>query len=399
MKVLLCFVTEQHVPNLLSVLHFKPDRVVLIQSDKMAKAKATEYFLDALEIANYKKDKVDVLQLEDENNLVSVRRCLHQAFGKFPQADWIANVTGGLKPMSIAAYEFFKALDARIVYIDSRCPNEILGLNGQPPETCEHILTLDEFMAGYGFEISKAWKKITESEERARQWWLLARVIAKHAPDRNLLWFSDDDDLARKKWKAVREKGCTLEPQHTKHVPQPVLAALVEYWNLTQADGGISGKIDKYQGVFLTGGWLEAFLWKLLDKYALQLGLEQVHLGVEARKKDTQAPTDFDVAFMMNQSLGAIECKSGGQENSDDPNQPLDKLEARIQQFRALRVNPVLATTSPKILDPTTKSVKGTFAQRAEIYNCRIVTVHQIRELAVEDASPDLVAKILLNRK
>ena len=393
-KVLLCLVTEQHVPNLLSVLHFKPDRVVLIQSDKMAKAKATEYFLDALEIANYKKDKVDVLQLEDENNLVSVRRCLHQAFGKFPQADWIANVTGGLKPMSIAAYEFFKALDARIVYIDSRCPNEILGLDGQPPETCKHILTLDEFMAGYGFQISKAWEKITESEDRARQWWPLARKIAEHAPDLNLLRFSDDGS----EWKAVREKGFTLEPQHTKHVPQPVRDEILKCWNLTQANGGIRGIIDKYQGMFLTGGWLEAFLWKLLDEHASQLGLEHVHLGVEARKKDTKAPTDFDVAFMMNQSLGAIECKSGGQEHSDDPNQPLDKLEARIQQFRALRVNPVLATTSPEILDAT-NSVKATFAQRAAIYNCRIVTVDQIRELAVEDASPDLVAQILLNRK
>ncbi len=172
--------------------------------------------MDALAIAKFPQDRVDVLPLEDENNLVSVQRCLHQAFGKFPEADWIANVTGGLKPMSIAAYEFFKALDARIVYIDSRCPNEILGLDGQ--------------------------------------------------------------------------------------------------------------------------------------------------------------------------------------EHSDDPNQPLDKLEARIQQFRALRVNPVLATTSPKILDAT-NSVKATFAQRAAIYNCRIVTVHQIRELAAECASPELVAQILLNRK
>lgn len=395
MKVLLCLVTDQHVPNLLSVHHFQPDRVVLIRSSKMAKA--TEYFLDALEIAKFPQDRVDVLPLEDENNLVSVRRCLHQAFGKFPEADWIANVTGGLKPMSIAAYEFFKALDARIVYIDSRRPNEILGLDGQPPETCSHLLSLDEFMAGYGFQISKAWPKIAESEDRARKWWPLARVIAEHAPDLNLLRLSDDGS-GREEWRAVREKGFSLEPRHTQHIPQPVLDELVECWNLTATDTAVSGSIDKYQGTFLTGGWLEAFLWKLLADHASQLGLEHVHLGVEARKKDTQAPTDFDVAFLMNQSLGAIECKSGGQEHSDDPNQPLDKLEARIQQFRALRVNPVLATTSSKILDAT-NSVKATFAQRAAIYNCRIVTVHQIRELAAERASPELVAQILLNRK
>lgn len=395
MKVLLCLVSDQHVPNLLSVHHFQPDRVVLIRSGKMAKA--TEYFLDALEIATFPQDRVDVLPLEDENNLVSVRRCLHQAFGKFPEADWIANVTGGLKPMSIAAYEFFKALDARVVYIDSRRPNEILGLDGQPSETCSHRLSLEEFLAGYGFQISKAWPKIAESEDRARQWWPLARAIAEHAPDLNLLRLSDAGP-GREEWKTVREKGFMLEPRHTQHLPQPVRDALTQHWRLAQADGGLSGRIDKYQGTFLTGGWLEAFLWKLLADHAAQLDLDHVHLGLEVRKKDTETLTDFDVAFLMNQSLGVIECKSGGQEHADDPNQPLDKLEARSQQFRALRVNPVLATTSPKILDAS-KTVKTTFAQRAEIYNCRIVTVQDIRKLAVEHAAPELVAEILLNRK
>lgn len=396
MKALLCLVSDQHVPNLLSVHHFQPDRVVLIQSARMAKP--TEYLLDALAIALFPRERVDVLNLEDENSLSSVRRCLHQAFGKFPEADWIANVTGGLKPMSIATYEFFKALDARIVYIDSRSPNEILGLDGQPSEQCLHMLSLDEFMAGYGFEISKAWSKISESEERASRWWPLARVIAEHAPDTNLLKFSDDEQ-GRADWKAVREKKeFTLTPSHTQHLPQPVLAALVDYWKLTPTETSVSGSIDKYQGMFLTGGWLEAFLWKLLADHAQSLGLQHVRLGVEAKKKDTQAQTDFDVAFLMNQSLYAIECKSGGQDHSDDPNLPLDKLEARIQQFRALRVNPVLATTSNKILD-NSNSVKPTFAQRAAIYNCRIVTVHQIRELAAESLSAELVAQILLNRK
>jgi len=395
MRVLLCLLSEQHVPNLLSVHHFQPDRVVLVRTGTMTKA--TEYFLDALSLAQFPQDRVEVLPLDDENNLASVRRCLHQGFAKFPQANWIANVTGGLKPMSIAAYEFFKALDARIVYVDSRNPNQILGLDGQPTETCSYVLSLDEFLAGYGFQVSKAWPKIVESEDRARKWWPLARAIAEHAPDQNLLHVAAGD-AGRQEWTDARNRGILVKACHTQHLSAAIRAALINSWQLTDMDAAAVGSIDKYQGTFLTGGWLEAFLWKLLADHASQLGLEHVHLGVEARKKDTQAPTDFDVAFLMNHSLGAIECKSGDQEHSDDPNQPLDKLEARIQQFRALRVNPVLATTSPKILDAT-NSVKATFAQRAAIYNCRIVTVHQIRELAMEPATPELVARILLNRR
>ena len=51
MRVLLCLLSDQHVPNLLSVHHFQPDRVILIRSAAMAKA--AEYFLDALAIAKF----------------------------------------------------------------------------------------------------------------------------------------------------------------------------------------------------------------------------------------------------------------------------------------------------------------------------------------------------------
>ena len=395
MKVLLCLVSDQHVPNLLSVHHFKPDRVILVRSKAMTKT--AEYFVDALRAGKIPSENVEIIPLDDENNLTGVRRCLHTAFSRFPEADWIANVTGGLKPMSIAAYEFFKALDARVVYIESRQPNDILGFDGRPTETNTYRLTVDEFLAGYGFEVSKSWDKIKEGETRATAWWPLARNIAEHAPEQNLIHVQDGD-AGRQEWKQLREKGLELQVRHTQHLPTAVQSEVARLWNLTQCDGAIVGAIDKYQGTFLTGGWLEVFLWKLLADHGHALGLDHIHLGVEAQKKETKAASDFDVAFMSNQSLGAIECKSGSQEHSDDPNQPLDKLEARIQQFRALRVSPILATTSSKILDANGQ-VKATFQQRANIYNCRIVTIHQLRQLAQRSQSAQFVGEVLLNRK
>ena len=35
MKVLLCLLSDQHVPNLLSVHHYAPDQLVLIESAQM----------------------------------------------------------------------------------------------------------------------------------------------------------------------------------------------------------------------------------------------------------------------------------------------------------------------------------------------------------------------------
>ena len=160
---------------------------------------------------------------------------------------------------------------------------------------------------------------------------------------------------------------------------------------------GLEGKIDKYAGKFLTGEWLEIFLWDVVRRHAAPLGISSVRLGVEAKRLGTSASTDFDVAFMRNHSLCAIECKSGTQEQTDDPNVPLDKLEARIQQFRALRVNSWLATTAAKILDGAGQ-LKPTFQARAAIYGCRVITLPQIQQLARDHESPGAVESILFPR-
>jgi hypothetical protein len=152
-------------------------------------------------------------------------------------------------------------------------------------------------------------------------------------------------------------------------------------FGLETVGDSLAGRIDKYMGKFLTGEWLEIFFWELLNIHAVALEIDSVHLGVEVKQQDSAALTDFDVAFMRRQALGVIECKSGAQEQEDDPNAPLDKLEARIQQIRSLRVNPVLVTTSAKILDQDGQ-LKQNLADRARIYNCRIVTVHQAQDLA-----------------
>ncbi len=391
MKVLLCLLSDQHVPNLLSVHHFSPDRLVLIESTAMKRKQAASNFLRALGAGGLDygaPDRHDILPLEYVNDLNVIRSCLQQAYGKYPSAKWIANVTGGMKPMSIAAYEFFKALGARVVYIDAAKPDLILGLDGGPPEHCQHELSIREFVAGYGFEASKSDEAIRLAEERAGRWWPCARAIAQHAPDRDLLTSREESQEARK-------NGLQLEPRHLTGLPAEVQDSLQQSLGLEASNGVLTGKLDKYAGKFLTGEWLDQFVWSLLHRHAKVLGLNDAHLGVEAKRGD--AASDFDVAFIRGYALGAVECKSGTQEHGDDPNAPLDKLEARMQQFRALRVNPILVTTSKRILDAK-GDLKLALATRASVYGCRIVTVNKIQALASRPEDGEFLRTTLFGR-
>ncbi len=209
MKVLLCLLSDQHVPNLLSVHHFSPDRLILVESTAMQWKQTSGNFLRALRAGglDYEgDDRCSILPLQDVNNLNVIRGCLQQAYATYLAAEWIANVTGGMKPMSIAAYEFFKALGARVIYIDAAHPDVFLNLDGGEPEQCQGVLSIPEFLAGYGFEASKGNAAVRQAEGRAESCWPCARAIALHSPDRDLL------TACREEWTLARERGLQLEP-------------------------------------------------------------------------------------------------------------------------------------------------------------------------------------------
>lgn len=392
MKVLLCLLSDQHVPNLLSVHHFQPDRLVLVESSGMKAKHASANFLTALKLGGLDYEgRCDVEGLHTEDSLEAIRGTLRQAYGKHPSADWIANLTGGTKPMSIATYEFFKALEGRLVYTNVAKPAALLDIATQQTETCRHPLTIKEFLAGYGFESRKADDKIQEAEGRAREWWECARVIAEHASSADLLPLSDED---RKK---ARNKGIQLQPGQLQAPSEVLTTSIAGTFNLTQTEGAApSGNLTKYAVEFLTGGWLEVFFWGLLCKHADALGISDVRLGLEVGRAGDAAGNDFDVAFMHNYGLAMIECKSGAQEQ-DPGSDILYKVEAVTRQFRALRVRSYLATTAGHVLDKE-GHIKSALRNRADIYNCRILTSAQVRALAVASADADFLRQVLFDR-
>ena len=82
MYVLCCLLSDQHVPNLLSVHHFSPDHLVLIESPAMKRKQVAAHFLTALQMGGLDyKDRHDIEPLDAEDNLEAIRRCLARHMG------------------------------------------------------------------------------------------------------------------------------------------------------------------------------------------------------------------------------------------------------------------------------------------------------------------------------
>lgn len=382
MKILLCLISNQHVPNLLSVHHFKPDQLVLVETEQMESRKVAHHFLSALKLGNLDYDARHHIELlKHEDNLDSARKVLQTVYDRYPNGQWIVNLTGGTKPMSIATYEFFKTLGEKLVYTNVKFPGQFININKNSTGHFDHRIGIKEFLAGYGFESKKADDKLAESEQRAREWVHSSNLLALHACEQDILV------LDNKERKRARDKGIELSADRFNFPCDK----LREIW----LNGASARKLTEYEAEFLTGGWLEVFVWDVLTRHHNGLGIWDVRLGLEiGRRGDQSGGNELDVAFMHNHGLSMIECKSGAQAH-DANGDVLYKVEAVKRQFGAIRVGSCLATTGTNVLDKDNK-VKESLRTRADIYQCRILVRDEIRELAQQADNIETVRRLIL---
>ena len=390
-KVLVCLISDQHVPNLLSVHHLRPDRLVLVVSGQMAARKMDSYFAQALAHGGLSYVP-HVCQIDLEDSVEQTYQVLRAAHAELapshPGAEWIVNYTGTTKPMSIGAYEFAREIGAQPLYVSFDRPNLLLYPAADPggrTERCAHELGVREFLAGYGFDDRRPETSHLASAAFARATWECARVLASRDDDEDVLVLTKEEHAQ------ARDRGLDLLPRHTAQLAGAVKAALAARFTLTDGAAGVTGHINSNAGIFLTGGWLEVFLFGLLDRHATALGCSDVRLGVLAGKDRVQ--NDLDVAFMREFGLTWIECKTGKQAH-DPAAEARFKVEAVTGQFRALRARAILASTSNNILHAN-GAIKPSVAWRAELCQYRIVARDGIRSLAAEPDNTALLRTTL----
>jgi len=156
-------------------------------------------------------------------------------------------------------------------------------------------------LAGYNFESRKSDNKVAEAEKRAEGWSESANLLARHASDSDILPLDDNE---RKK---ARDKGIEVPADRFKFPCD----RLREIWVANAS----SQKLTKHEAEFLTGGWLEVFVWNLLRQNADALDIWDVRLGMEVGLCGDTTGNDFDVSFMHNYGLSMVECKSGSQDH------------------------------------------------------------------------------------
>lgn len=382
MKIMVCLISNQHVPNLLGVQAVQPDRLVLLVTPAM-KGKE-ENLLKALNTGNCDYNlRHDVIEITDENSVGAVYTALTDLHSRYPDDEWVVNLTGGTKPMSMGAYLFSRKQGLKTLYIAEKDQRRAVDLLDNSALTLDYQVSTAEFLAGYGFDLQNQ-GMLAQNEGEAEQRIEVATLLAAHHDDPSLRRMLGRLQKLKEEKKKTREKeGLDISKKDDVSLNDPTLRSVIsQEFSFAESGARLSGHLDKHAVEFLTGKWLEVFVWSLLRPFVGH-GIWDLHLGaVIAGGKGPGESNEFDVSFMQDQSLCIVECKTGEQDHDPEASTTLYKIEAIKSGLTALRMKTYLATTSPNVIDQKSGDIKRSIANRCMLYGCTVIYGAPLKEMA-----------------
>jgi hypothetical protein len=296
-KVFVTLVSEQAIPNVQYIKEFSPfDFYVFISTPKMEKNRKIEALLSACNIPEETTKRLVV----NEDKLSDILAKLKEEFSdsnRYQQANFVLNCTLGTKIMSIALYDFFKESfkeQSEFLYTPIHT-NEYANMLTDEVNSFKSQIILKEYLASYGISIKKT-SEALKSEEESNDFF--EKFLNFDASDFTVLEQLREYKLAGKE-KPVkgREKGVasiTCIP----HLPE----FLIKHEFKSNKPEALSKDEVKY----LTGGWFEEWaFWKFKKDFSIEPDF--IGLGLEVQN---YADNDLDVAFIYNNDIYIIECKT-----------------------------------------------------------------------------------------
>lgn len=370
--ILISLVSDHTIPNILPIHHFKPDDLLFISTTAMEKKNKVADILNALDRLGLQY-KIDPIIVREDSILDCHKKIGMWIEGK-EDAEFVVNLTGGTKIMSIAAYEFFKDYSSKMIYIPISKNEFIVPFPKKRPSEPVQLdlrLSVIEYLTAYGLTAVNESRLDSCCEDAIKRKELSNWIANNYDKLKNLLmWLYQILGSYRKK------KQFTLEGNFFGASNEEI--QLLSRLNFAYDKETVFKELCKSEINYLTGGWLEEFCFvKILE--LVGKGIDDAVIGLQLRNSQG-GNNEFDIMFTRDNALYFIECKSLDQ-NEDKKADALYKVGALQKEF-GLRVESFFVTTSPYILKDG--KIKQSIRARAEQFKTTIIPpskVSQFREI------------------
>jgi hypothetical protein len=320
----LYLVSAQATPNLTPALDpvLTPRRVLLLVSPDMARRAG--WLESVLKPRGIRVERWEIQDAWDiEHVQQRVLELLEREQALVAAGDIALNATGGTKPMSIAAYEVFRAGDLPIFYIHPEHDRLIwMHPSGRPAVDLANRVKLDAFLLAHGARVQSAVTDAIPEERRALTDWLVAHSRRFGQALRTLNW------LAMKATGALRSP--VLDEQQRRDMALGDLIGRCAGAGLLSVVGGQLRFPDEAARFYVNGGWLEEHVYAVFRELRREeRRIQDLARSVDLYREDprgAEVHNEIDVACLAENRLYLVECKTRSWGRGDAPGPGADAL-------------------------------------------------------------------------
>jgi hypothetical protein len=336
MKTIVSLVSDQTIPNIIFIKEMVPyDRLIFISTEKMENQEKTDTILSLVE--NIISETV-VVKEDDINDIKEKLSNIEIEENE----EFVVNITGGTKLMSIAVYEFFQNYSSKIYYMT-------IGKNSyaqiypkiEEEKNIEIELGIEEYFKSYNVKV-EGYGKIVKDKEYTKKFF--------------------ENYINNKMNESVIDEFRRVRNEHRSRKKTSIddIAGGEIFLENTEYELKEEGFIFKHDREYLSGNWFEEFVYNLISEY---IDSDKIGIGTQISNKNIN--NELDIVCIIKNSIHVIECKTSimnGEENI---------LTETVYKIAALRNNFGLMVKSYLfVLD---EEIREKDRERAKIMNVTII--------------------------
>ena len=358
-----CLVSDQTIPNILGIYHFKPEKIIFCSTDRMEKEGKTDAIMNTLKLCgldySIKSEKILVDQdcLEDCESKFN-----NEIAEKYINDKMTVNLTGGTKIMVLGAYKVLSKLAEQMIYTPIP-KNEFVVVypregTCKSPASLSLRFSVEAYVTAYGVKVKNS-NKLEQLKSNAKRNEKLCQWMVHNY---NAIEYLLGELYGQLKGRRD-DKNYGLELDYMpKNGKERELKSMLKL-----AEGNIIRKtLTKNEIRFLTGDWLSDYCFNEISR----LSVDDCITGIELLSSQG-ADNEFDVMFTKDNALYIVECKSLKQKHDKDAD-ILYKISALQDDF-GLRVDGFLVSTARNIID-TKGNIKEHILRRSK--QCKTNVIH-----------------------
>jgi hypothetical protein len=286
-KYLISLISDQTIPNVLFIKEYedKVNEYIFITTERMQQQGKLDWVLEATGIQEGQYESVTVV----EDELISIEEALNQ-LQISREDEFILNLTGGTKIMSIGVYNYFSYRNSEIFYIPigKNLYRKIFPPVKERDFVLQYRTTLQTYLTSYGIRIVNP-EKINQLTKSAA---FTELFFNKNYSRRYELKTLRD-------FKSLNKNGGINRSDFTK---------LFDWLEVIHFPFEQKNILNTKEITYLLGGWLEEYTY-LFFKRHLNLSDDAIGIGVEISRQSVK--NEFDVMFVYNNAIYVFECKTG----------------------------------------------------------------------------------------